>query len=189
MKNDKANKFIVFVAIFLLSAVFVLLMLAAWGVIDLGGFANYLADGPAAIRVLLGIVFLAAFCFCVFAMICSFKIGKALAPSEMNLLKQTGGGTSYISSDAVSGMIQRVLKADKRIKSGNCRVNPVEDGITADIKLTAFSGGDLAELCSDIQGRVKTEIEGATGIPVRNVAVSIVQTVESGTPQIEKRVN
>ncbi len=107
----------------------------------------------------------------------------------MNLLKQSGGGTSYISSDAVAGMIQRVLKADKRIKSAACRVNPVEDGITADIKLTAFAGGDLAELCSNVQSRVKAEVESATGIPVRNVAVSIVQTVESGTPQIEKRVN
>lgn len=189
MKNDNANKTIIFAAIFLLSAVFALLVLASWGITNLESFAHYLADGPVAVRVLLGILFLAAFCCCVFAMICAFKVGKAPAASEMNLLKQTGGGTSYISSDAVSGMIQRVLKADKRVKSGSCRVNPVEDGITADIKLTAFAGGDLAELCADIQNRVKTEIESTTGIPVRNVAVSIVQTVDNGTPQIEKRVN
>lgn len=189
MKNDKANKSIVFAALAVLCGVFILLMLASWGIADLESFSHYLADGHTAVRVLLGMLFLVALCGGVFAMICLFKIGKALDPSEMNLLKQSGGGTSYISSDAVAGMIQRVLKADKRIKSAACRVNPVEDGITADIKLTAFAGGDLAELCSNVQSRVKAEVESATGIPVRNVAVSIVQTVESGTPQVEKRVN
>lgn len=189
MKNDKANRTIVFIALLLLAAVFIVLMLSAWGVLDLSGFANYLCDGPVAIRVLLGVLFLVCSIGAIFAMLCSLKVGKALDPAEMNLLKQTGGGTSYISSDAVAGMIQRVLKSNKQIKSGTCKVNPVEDGITADIKLTAYAGGDLAELCSDIQNRVKTEVESTTGIPVRNVAVSIVQTIENGTPHVEKRVN
>ena len=190
MKKDNANKLIVVAALVVLAAVFAILMLAAWGIVNLEGFASYLADGPVALRVLIGILFLAALLGTAFAVICAFKVGKPLDPAEMNLLRQTDGGTSYISSDAVAGMIQRVLKADKQVKSGACKVTPVEDGITADIKLTAFAGGDLAMLCSDIQQKVKTEVEKATGIPVRNVAVSIVQTVENGAPpQTEKRVN
>lgn len=189
MKNDKLNKLIIVAAIAALTAVLIVLMLAAWGVASLEGFAAYLNEGPVVLRVLIGLLFLALAALSVFAIVCAVKVGKALDPSEMNLLRQTGGGTSYISSDAVAGMIQRVLKANRQVKSGSCKVNPVEDGITADIKLTAFAGGDLARLCSDIQSRVKSEIEAATGIPVRNVAVSIVQTVENGTPQIDKRVN
>lgn len=189
MKNDKLNKLIIVSALAVLTAILVVVMLAAWGVADLEGFAHFLKDGKIVLRILVGLLFLvAAFCS-IFAIVCAIKVGKALDPTEMNLLRQTGGGTSYISSDAVAGMIQRVLKADKRVKSGACKVNPVEDGITADIKLTAIAGGDLALLCSDIQSKVKSEIEAATSIPVRNVAVSIVQTVDNGTPQVEKRVN
>ena len=189
MKNDKLNKLIIIAAIAALTAVLVVLMLAAWGVVSLEGFAAYLVNGPIALRVLIGMLFLVLAALSLFAIVCAAKVGKDLDPSEMNLLGQAGGGTSYISSDAVAGMIQRVLKSNKQVKSGSCKVTPVEDGITADIKLAAFAGGDLVRLCSEIQSKVKYEIEAATSIPVRNVAVSIVQTVENGTPQIEKRVN
>ncbi|MBO4880039.1 MAG: hypothetical protein J5544_07230, partial [Clostridia bacterium] len=71
-----------------------------------------------------------------------------------------------------------------------CSINPVEDGVTADVKLTAFSGGDLTRLCYDVQNSIKQEVESKTGIPVRNVSVAIVKTVEAAAePVVEKRVN
>ena len=123
-------------------------------------------------------------------MIRALSFGKGPSRSEMNLLSQNNGGSSYISSEAVCEMIQRLLKKNKQIRSANCSVSPVEDGVTADIKLTAFTGGDLSMLCSTIQNSVKHEIESMTGLPVRNVSVAIVKTVEPAETKAEtKRVN
>lgn len=188
MKSDKLRKTIVSFALIVFAAILLLFAACCWGIVELGGVIEYFESGNIAVRVLIGILFV-MLAVCVFyAVIQTIKLGKKKNPAEMNTLVQNNAGTSYISSDAVAGMIQRILKRNSKIKSANCTVNPVEDGIVSDVQLVVFSGGDLTKLCSDIQQRIKSEVETATGIPVRNVSVSIVQTVEGNTP-VEKRVN
>ncbi len=192
MKSDKTNKLVVILALVILTAVLLLLAASSWGIIKLSNFVGFLEDGPAFARVLVGILFLALAAGAVFAIYCAASIGKGLKRSEMNLLRQNQGGASYISSDAVTGMVQRLLKKNRQIKSSDCKVVPVEDGITVEIKMTAFEGGDLNALCAAIQNDVKYEIENATGIPVRGVAVNIVKTIEGAqteTVEVSKRVN
>lgn len=188
MKSDKLRKTIVSFALIVFAAILLLFAACCWGIVELGAVIEYFESGNIAVRVLIGILFV-MLAVCVFyAVIQTIKLGKKKNPAEMNTLVQNNAGTSYISSDAVAGMIQRILKRNSKIKSANCTVNPVEDGIVSDVQLVVFSGGDLTKLCSDIQQRIKSEVETATGIPVRNVSVSIVQTVEGNTP-VEKRVN
>lgn len=189
MGSDKLRKFIVILALVLFGAVFLLLAATAWGIFSLSGFVNYLEDGPIVLRILLGILFVALFAGIIAVIVAAAKIGRQPSRSEMNLLAQTNGGASYISSDAVAAIAQRVLKKNKQIKNAACSVIPVEDGVNLDVKLSVFSGGDLSGLCSSVQNGVKNEIESATGIPVRNVAVNIVKTVEGAEPAVEKRVN
>ncbi len=188
MKSDNVNRLLVVVALLMLAVVLAVLMLTAWGVMNLKGFTQLLSGDKMAVRVLLGILFLFLLIFTLFVMACVFRIGKEGSKSVMNTLRSTEAGTSFISNEAIIGIIQRQLKLDSRVKSGDCVITPVADGITADVRLTAFAGGDLAQLCSDLQDRIITEIEGSTGIPVRSVSVSIVQTIDSGSTQVERRV-
>lgn len=183
MKNDKSIKTIIIIALILFGAAALALTAACWGIISLSGFVNYLENGPIVVRILIGIAFLALFAGIVYTIAKTGSLGKNAAKREMNLLTQNANGTAYISSDAISSMIQRLLRRNKQVRSAACSVTPVQDGITIDIKLTVLAGCDYAQLCSQIQQTVKTEVENATGIPVRNVAVSIVKTVEPNSEQ------
>lgn len=191
MKNDKLTKTLIIFALILFGAVFLLLTCACWGILPLSGFVNYLENGPVVLRILIGIGFLVLFAGVIYAIIKTAKFGKSTAKSEMNLLVQNTNGTAYISSEAISTMVQRLLRRNKQIRAAACTVTPVHDGITIDNRLTAVAGGDYAQLCSDLQQLIKAEIEQATGIPVRNVAVTIVKTVESNgseQPAVSARV-
>lgn len=189
MKSDKLRKTIVAFALIVFAALLLALVACSWGLIKLSGIVCFLEQGSTVLRILVGLLFLLLAACVIYAVIQTVKLGKNTDPAEMNTLSQNNAGTSYISSDAVAGMIQRILKRNKQIKSANCTVSPVEDGIVSDIKLVVFAGGDLTKLCSDVQNQIKSEVENSTGIPVRNVSVSIVQTVEGNNPPVEKRVN
>ena len=192
MKSDKLTKFLVTIIIALFGIVFLLLAAASWGILRVSKFVNYLEDGPMFVRILLGILFIAITAGLVYVITRVFKLGKAPKAAEMNLLTRSNAGESYISSDAVSQLVSRLLKKNKQIKSAETKVIPVEDGVNIDIKSTVFAGTDLTQLCSMIQNSVKYEIESNTGIPVRNVAVNIVKTVQGAEPvqeAITRRVN
>ena len=134
--------------------------------------------------------FLLLFAGVVYLIIKTVSFGKATSKGEMNLLTQGTDGSTYISSDAISTMVQRLLHRNRQIRSASCSVTPVSDGITIDIRLTVLAGGDYAQLCSDIQRDIKQEVEQATGIPVKNVSVSIIKTIVPNGEQapVEKRV-
>lgn len=191
MKSDKLTKLLVILVLALFAAALLLFAATAWGIVSLSGFVNYLEDGSAFVRVLIGILFVLLFAGVVYTIIKAAKIGKALPAKEMNLLSQSNSGSSYISSEAVSKMVQRLLKRNDQVRNAACTVNPVEDGVTIDIKTVVYSGGDLNQLCAQIQNGIKYEIESATGIPVRNVAVNIVKTIEGAKETVPetKRVN
>ncbi|MBQ7061207.1 MAG: alkaline shock response membrane anchor protein AmaP, partial [Clostridia bacterium] len=182
MKSDKLTKFLVTISLALFGIVFLLLAASSWGILSLSKFINYLEDGPMFVRILLGILFIAFTVGLVYVIIRLFKLGKAPKAAEMNLLTRSNAGESYISSDAVSQLVSRLLKKNKQIKSAETKVIPVEDGVNIDIKSIVFAGTDLTQLCSSIQNSVKYEIESTTGIPVRNVAVNIVKTVQGSEP-------
>ena len=190
MLSDKKAKLLTIFALCLLGAVMLLLAAASWGIVRLSGFVNFLEDGHIVLRILMGVLFVALFVGVVAVIAVTARIGKGPKRSEMNLLKQNTDGASYITSDAVSVMTQRLVKKNRQIKAADCKVTPVEDGITLDVRLTAFTGVDLAELCRDVQSTVRREIESNVGIPVRNVSVSIVKTIETQQEaQPVKRVN
>ncbi len=192
MKSDKLTKFLVTISLALFGIVFLLLAASSWGILSLSKFINYLEDGPMFVRILLGILFIAFTVGLVYVIIRLFKLGKAPKAAEMNLLTRSNAGESYISSDAVSQLVSRLLKKNKQIKSAETKVIPVEDGVNIDIKSIVFAGTDLTQLCSSIQNSVKYEIESTTGIPVRNVAVNIVKTVQGSEPvqeAVTSRVN
>ena len=192
MKSDKLTKFLVTISLALFGIVFLLLAASSWGILSLSKFINYLEDGPMFVRILLGILFIAFTVGLVYVSIRLFKLGKAPKAAEMNLLTRSNAGESYISSDAVSQLVSRLLKKNKQIKSAETKVIPVEDGVNIDIKSIVFAGTDLTQLCSSIQNSVKYEIESTTGIPVRNVAVNIVKTVQGSEPvqeAVTSRVN
>lgn len=192
MKSDKLTKFLVTISLALFGIVFLLLAASSWGILSLSKFINYLEDGPMFVRILLGILFIALTVGLVYVIIRLFKLGKAPKAAEMNLLTRSNAGESYISSDAVSQLVSRLLKKNKQIKSAETKVIPVEDGVNIDIKSIVFAGTDLTQLCSSIQNSVKYEIESTTGIPVRNVAVNIVKTVQGSEPvqeAVTSRVN
>ncbi len=190
MKNDKQIKTALFFALIIFGAVILLLTAACWGIIKLSGFINYLENGPVVLRILIGIGFLLLFAGVVYLIIKTVSFGKATSKGEMNLLTQGTDGSTYISSDAISTMVQRLLHRNRQIRSASCSVTPVSDGITIDIRLTVLAGGDYAQLCSDIQRDIKQEVEQATGIPVKNVSVSIIKTIVPNGEQapVEKRV-
>ncbi len=190
MKSDKFSKFLIILSLGLFGAVLLLLAADAWGIVPLSKFTGYLEDGPAFVRVLIGILFIALAAAIVYVIIRTVKIGKDLKASEMNLLTRSSSGESFISSDAVSGLVLRHLKKNKQIKSANCKVIPVEDGVNIDVRSVVYAGTDLNQLCASLQNSIKYEIESMTGIPVRNVAVNIIKTVQGAEPVVEtKRVN
>ncbi len=190
MKTDKQIKTLIIFALILLGAVVLLLTAACWGILPLSGFVGYLENGPTALRILIGVGFLILFAGVVYTIVKAGKFGKANAKREMNLLAQNTDGATFISSDAIAMMIQRLLRRNKQIRSAAVSVSPVSDGITSEVNLTVLAGGEYAHLCSDIQKEIKNEIEQATGIPMRNVSVSIVKTVEPNgeQPATERRV-
>ncbi len=190
MKNDKQIKAALVFALIIFGAVILLLTAACWGIINLSGFINYLENGPVVLRILIGIGFLLLFACVAYLIIKTASFGKATSRGEMNLLAQNTDGSTFISSEAISTMVQRLLRRNRQIRQAACNVTPVADGVTIDIRLTVLSGGDYAQLCSDIQREVKHEVEQATGIPVKNVSVSIVKTIEQNGEQapVEKRV-
>lgn len=190
MKSDKFSKFLVALTLGIFGVVLLLLAAESWGIVPISKFTNFLEDGPAFLRVLLGILFVALAAGVVYVIVRALKPVKELDAGEMNLITKNNSGASFISNDAVSELVQRVLKKNKQIKSATCKVIPVEDGVNVNVRQTVYSGTDLNQLCTAVQNSIKQEIESATGIPVRNVAVNIVKTVPGAEPvTVTKRVN
>ena len=190
MKSDKFSKFLISLTLGIFGAVLLLLAAESWGIVPLSKFTNFPEDGPAFLRVLLGILFVALCAGVIYVIIRALKLGKELDAGEMNLLTRSSAGESFISNEAVSELVQRILKKNKQIKSASCKVIPVEDGVNVQVRQTVYSGTDLNQLCTAVQSSIKQEIESVTGIPVRNVAVNIIKTVQGTEPVTEtKRVN
>ena len=129
MKNDKQIKTALIFALIIFGAVILLLTATCWGITRLAGFINYLENGSVVLRILIGIGFLLLFAGVAYLIIKTVSFGKATSKGEMNLLTQGADGSTYISSDAISTMVQRLLRRNRQIRSASCSVTPVSDGM------------------------------------------------------------
>ncbi len=90
------------------------------------------------------------------------------------MLSGEPNGTTYISSSAVDGLVQNCVKKVASIKSCVSTISAADGQINIDLKLVVFQDESLPTLCAALQRDVKSYIENATGIPVSNVLVAIV---------------
>ena len=109
-----------------------------------------------------------------FARFAEFMTGDSNSKSSLNMLSGEPNGTTYISSSAVDGLVQNCVKKVASIKSCVSTISAADGQINIDLKLVVFQDESLPTLCAALQRDVKSYIENATGIPVSNVLVAIV---------------
>ena len=146
MKSDGTRRAIIIAVLCLFSITMLFMTASAWGLKAFARFAEFTA-----------------------------KIGRiGNSKSSLNMLSGEPNGTTYISSSAVDGLVQNCVKKVASIKSCVSTISAADGQINIDLKLVVFQDESLPTLCAALQRDVKSYIENATGIPVSNVLVAIV---------------
>ena len=172
MKSDGTRRAIIIAVLCLFSIAMLFMTASAWG---LKAFAEFMTGDRIFLRILAGIGFGGLSAAGVFALACTAKIGRTgSSKSSLNMLSGEPNGTTYISSSAVDGLVQNCVKKVASIKSCVSTISAADGQINIDLKLVVFQDESLPTLCAALQRDVKSYIENATGIPVSNVLVAIV---------------
>ena len=152
MKSDGTRRAIIIAVLCLFSIAMLFMTASAWGLKAFARFAEFMTGDRIFLRILAGIGFGGLSAAGVFALV----------------------GTTYISSSAVDGLVQNCVKKVASIKSCVSTISAADGQINIDLKLVVFQDESLPTLCAALQRDVKSYIENATGIPVSNVLVAIV---------------
>lgn len=79
---------------------------------------------------------------------------------------------------AVTGLAQRVTRADQRSAGVNVEVGERE--VAVDFRLTVEYGVSIPQLAADIRGNVADRLEAMTGLRVKEVNIDVVDLYFSG---------
>ena len=170
MKSDGTRRAIIIAVLCLFSIAMLFMTASAWGLKAFARFAEFMTGDRIFLRILAGIGFGGLSAAGVSALACTAKIGRiGNSKSSLNMLSGEPNGTTYISSSAVDGLVQNCVKKVASIKSCVSTISAADGQINIDLKLVV-----LPTLCAALQRDVKSYIENATGIPVSNVLVAIV---------------
>jgi uncharacterized alkaline shock family protein YloU len=93
------------------------------------------------------------------------------------LMRQTEFGGTFISLEALDGMVQKHCRAISRVKDVRTTMQSNETGVTIGIRLCLLPDTDVVTLTSELQKSLKENIETLTGIQVNEIGV----LVESAT--------
>lgn len=175
MKSDGTRRAIIIAVLCLFSIAMLFMTASAWGLKAFARFAEFMTGDRIFLRILAGIGFGGLSAAGVFALVCTAKIGRTgNSKSSLNMLSGEPNGTTYISSSAVDGLVQNCVKKVASIKSCVSTISAADGQINIDLRLVVFQDESLPTLCAALQRDVKSYIENATGIPVSNVLVAIV---------------
>lgn len=175
MKSDGARRAIMIAVLCLFSVAMLFMTASAWGLKAFSDFAGFMTGNKVFLRILAGLGFACLSAAGLLALVCAAKIGRnGSSKSSINMISGEPNGTTYISSSAVDGLVQNCVKKVSAIKSCVSNISAADGQINIDLKLVVYQDESLPTLCAALQRDVKSYIENATGIPVQNVLVAVV---------------
>ena len=93
------------------------------------------------------------------------------------LMRQTEFGGTFISLEALDGMVQKHCRSITRVKDVHTTLHSTETGVAIGIRLSVLPDTDVVTLTAELQKSLKENIETLTGIQVNEIGV----LVESAT--------
>lgn len=100
------------------------------------------------------------------------KPDTAAAPAS-TLMQQTELGGTFISLDAVDGMVQKHCRAQERVRDCHSTLRALDDGVTIGIRLTVLPDTDVAALTQQMQASLREYIQSLTGINVKEIGILV----------------
>ena len=101
------------------------------------------------------------------------KNKKADVRPASALMKQTELGGTYISLEAIDGMVQKHCRAISRVKDVHTTLQSTETGVTIGIRLNVLPDTDVVTLSGELQKSLKENVESLTGIAVNEIGVLV----------------
>ena len=102
---------------------------------------------------------------------------KQAAPVSA-LMQQTELGGTFISLDAVDGMVQKHCRAQERVRDCHSTLRALDDGVTIGIRLSVLPDTDVASLTQQLQTSLREYVQSLTGINVKEIGILVESAAE-----------
>ncbi len=108
---------------------------------------------------------------------------QAAAPAS-TLMQQTELGGTFISLDAVDGMVQKHCRSQERVRACQSTLRALDDGVTIGIRLSVLPDTDVASLTQQLQVSLREYIQSLTGINVKEIGILVESAAEEPTSRV-----
>ena len=107
--------------------------------------------------------------------------------SQKNIMVDTVHGKIQINQDTIENVAKNVIKDYDSIKDVHARMTKAKNGINMYMMLAVYQNTNIKEVVTEVQDKVKKQIEATTSVIVRNVDVKIKNV--TGNPSDRKSKN
>ncbi len=90
------------------------------------------------------------------------------------LVKTTDIGSTYMTMQAIDGMIQKHVRSNNRVRNCSSRIIIKDSGISVELKLELMPDTNIPEITSQLQKTLKEYVESLSGIFVDNIKIIVV---------------
>lgn len=111
------------------------------------------------------------------------KKAEPAAPAS-TLMQQTELGGTFISLDAVDGMVQKHCRSQERVRDCHSTLRALDDGVTIGIRLTVLPDTDVANLTQQLQVSLREYIQNLTGINVKEIGILVESAAEEPVSRV-----
>lgn len=108
---------------------------------------------------------------------------KPAAPAS-TLMQQTELGGTFISLDAIDGMVQKHCRAQERVRDCHSTLRALDDGVTVGIRLSVLPDTDVSALSTQLQASLREYIESLTGIHVKEIGILVESAAEEPVSRV-----
>ena len=111
------------------------------------------------------------------------KKAEPAAPAA-TLMQQTELGGTFISLEAVDGMVQKHCRAQERVRDCHSTLRAMDDGVTIGIRLSVLPDTDVAALTQQLQVSLREYIQTLTGINVKEIGILVESAAEEPVSRV-----